>query len=334
VVIDLDDFLATVLRLTARHGAGKSGAYGRWSLPSPDDASKHDGINPYGCADAANLLYTVGVFPAPREWPAWIDVLRSFQEPQSGLFRESTHDPLHTTAHVLGALELFGAGPTHALTALASLRDPLQMQGFLDGLDWTWNPWGESHKGAGLYAALVLANEADPLWQRVYFEWLWDQADPETGFWRKGCVAAGGDAMLFHHLAGSFHYLFNHEYARQPLRYPQQMVDSCLRIARDNLFPPLGKTVGFAELDWVYCLDRAQRQSGYRFAESKEALSNFADRYCAYLFGLDPETDAGLDDLHQLLGAVSALAALQQALPGHLLSQRPLRLVLDRRPFI
>jgi hypothetical protein len=35
-----------------------------------------------------------------------------------------------------------------------------------------------------------------------------------------------------------------------------------------------------------------------------------------------------------LFGAVCALAELQRALPGEIRSERPLRLVLDRRPFI
>jgi hypothetical protein len=52
------------------------------------------------------------------------------------------------------------------------------------------------------------------------------------------------------------------------------------------------------------------------------------------LLSLDPNTDDGLNDLHQLFGAVCAVAELQQALPGLLRTDRPLRLVLDRRPSI
>jgi hypothetical protein len=52
------------------------------------------------------------------------------------------------------------------------------------------------------------------------------------------------------------------------------------------------------------------------------------------LTGLDPESDTGLDDLHDLFGSVCAIAELQQALPGEIVTARPWRLVLDRRPFI
>ena len=41
-----------------------------------------------------------------------------------------------------------------------------------------------------------------------------------------------------------------------------------------------------------------------------------------------------LIDLHMLFGSVCALAELQSALPGMIITEKPLRLVLDRRPFI
>jgi hypothetical protein len=165
---------------------------------------------------------------------------------------------------------------------------------------------------------------------------VWDETDPETGFLRRGCVgplAAGGTASLFPHLAGTFHYLFNQQYARRPMRYPEATVDACLDLFERGAFP-LGRSVGFAEIDWVYCLARSLRQCGHRHADARRALEAFAARYVDYLAGLDPRADDGFNDLHALFGAVCALAELQQALPGMIRSERPLRLVLDRRPFI
>jgi hypothetical protein len=256
--IDLRHFIGDVQHIVERHCLGGSGEYARWCWN--DDAGGRDlGLNPYGCADAANLLYTVGQFPSASEHRAWISTLRSLQETGSGLVHEATHHPLHCTAHVIGALELFAARPVHPLSALRDLLEPENVAPFLEQLDWSWNPWGESHKGAGLFAAAVMHGRVEGAWQERYFEWLWRAADPETGLWRAGHVAAGGDGFLFHHLAGSFHYLFNHEHAGRPLRYPARMVDTCLRIWSARLFPPLARTVGFAELDWVYCLHRSQR---------------------------------------------------------------------------
>jgi hypothetical protein len=110
-------------------------------------------------------------------------------------------------------------------------------------------------------------------------------------------------------------------------------VDTCLAIRACGAFP-LAKLVWFADVDWVYCLSRGLRHSGHRAAEALAALGAFAEEYAGFLLGLDPHRSPDLDDLHRLFGAVCALAELQQAAPGVLRSERPLRLVLDRRPFI
>ena len=338
---DLRPFIRQVEAIITRHflsryNVGLPGPYARWTFKRRHPPELL-GLNPYGCADAANLLYTLNQFPSgTAQWPYWVEILQSLQDPLDGLFIEPTHHPIHTTAHCAAALELFDSQPAHPLSALHDLLDIEYLRRFLDELDWAGNPWSASHQGAGIYAALVLAGEVDYRWQQEYFAWLWEQADPETGFYRKGCIeptAAGGVRSLFPHLAGTFHYLFNLQYARQPLRYPKALVDSCLEIYDQRLFP-LGQGVGFAEIDWVYCLNRAVRQSGHRFAEARARLEEFSHGYLDYLSSLDPFTDPGLDDLHALFGVMCCLAELQQALPGLILTEKPLRLVLDRRPFI
>lgn len=334
-LFDLRPFIASAERIVAAHALGSPGAYRRWCVQD-EDGSRDMGINPYGCADAANILYTIGRFPGDaEERTAWIETLRGLQDSRDGLFHETTHHPIHTTAHCVAALELFDAGPRQALDGLAEFRDADAMERFLDALDWAGDPWAASHQGAGLYAALTLTGEVSPEWQQRYFRWLWQASDAHTGLWRAGCIqdSPEGDWYRFHHLAGTFHYLFNHQYARMPLRYPEALIDTCLDIRARGLFP-LCRFVGFAEVDWVYCLTRSLRQCGHRFNECRQVLLAFAEEHVAFLDGLDPETDDGLNDLHTLFGTLCALAELQQALPGHLRTDRPLRLVLDRRPFI
>jgi hypothetical protein len=294
-------------------------------------------INPYGCADAANILYTINAFPSRSDQrTSWIETIKSLQNPGLGMFQEETHHPIHTTAHCIAALELFDAQPAYPLEALSDLRQRDRIAAFMDALEWVEQPWSASHQGAGLYVALVLAGEVDDDWQEAYFNWLWENADPDTGLFRTGCINpinSHDRKSIFPHLAGTFHYLFNLQYARRPLRYPKALVDTCLDIYTQRSFP-LGLSVGFAEIDWVFCLNRAVRQSGHRFEEARLALTEFSTGYLKYLLGLDPETDPGLDDLHSLFGAMCCLAELQTALPGTIRTSRPLRLVLDRRPFI
>ena len=95
-----------------------------------------------------------------------------------------------------------------------------------------------------------------------------------------------------------------------------------------------GKSCDFREVDWVYSLSRASRQTPHRFAQCRAALLDFGREYARYLSEADENTDESMDDLHTLFGAACALAELQQAIPGEWTSTVPLRLVLDRRPFI
>jgi len=113
------------------------------------------------------------------------------------------------------------------------------------------------------------------------------------------------------------------------------MIDTCLDMYwNGKLRNDFGMYVGFLEIDWVYCVTRALRQCNHRFSECVEAVKDFAEKYLDYLMGLEPETDTGMDDLHMLFGAVCCIAELQHFLPGSVITEKPLKLVLDRRPFI
>lgn len=335
MTIDLRRFIANAAAIVANHML-EPGSYRRWNTQA-DDGSRDLGINPYGCADAANILYTIGLFPREAgERARWITALQGLQSPDSGLFEEPTHHPIHTTAHCIAALELFDAPPAHPLKALAPYRSPDGARDFLAALDWRGNPWRESHRGAGLFAALVLAGEVDLAWQDAYFGWLWDNTDPATGLLAGRDlprITHSGTTTMVPHMAGTFHYLFNMQYGRRPMRYPEQLIDSCLTMAEERQFP-LGERIGFAEIDWFYCMNRALRASNHRFDESRDAIERLARRLGDYVLALDPATDEGLNDLHALFGNLCAFAEVQQALPGLIVTDRPLRLVLDRRPFI
>ena len=330
----IDGLIKQIKAAVDSHCLGHTGEYARWIIPA-EEQNRNMELNEYGCADAANILYTLCEFPAAAEERAeWVSVLQSFQNENTGMFSEPTHFPLHTTAHCTAALELFEAKPKYRLRQLEAELNEKGIEGFLKGLDWTNDPWSNSHLGAGIYASLKLAGGMTPELEDRYFAWLREESDPETGLWRKGSVQSG-KAPIYYHMASTFHYLFNHEYARRPLRYPERLIDTCIDMYNNKLLrEDFGKTISFLEVDWVYCLNRAIRQSSHRAAEGRAALKRFADEFVEYLYSVDKEYDAAWDDLHNLFGTVCALAELQQALYGYIVTDKPLRLVLDRRPFI
>lgn len=331
--MNIDGILQKTLQTIETHKVAP-GAYSRW-LWQNKIGSRVLGVNEYGCADAANILYTLQAFPKSNdEKDAFVKTLQGMQNSESGLFQEKTHHTIHTTAHCTAALELFDAKPLYKFHNLKRYTTVEGLYGLLEGIDWQNNAWDGSHEGAGIYAALVLNEEVDSEWEKAYFDWFYENADPDSGMWRKN-YAKPDTPRLYEHMAGTFHYLFNHEYAKMPLRYPDKMIDSCIDMyKRKTLTSDFGRTCNFLEIDFVYCMTRAMRQTPHRFFECKEILMEFATGYVEYLEGLDWETDEGVNDLHCLFGVICCLAELQSALPGFLISEKPMRLVLDRRPFI
>lgn len=314
------------------------GQYARW-LWNNEKGNRNLGSSEYGCADAANILYTIGRLATDAdEKSAAISALQAFQHKDTGLFEEPTHHPLHTTAHCTAALWLFGEKPLYPFYALEKYMTREGLYTLLDSLDWVKNPWSQSHIGAGIYAAMVNTGSASLEWQNRYFDWLWNEADPKTGMWRKGCIDTPDSAPLYHSVAGTFHYIFNHEYAKRPLKYPDKLIDTMIYLYTNNLIDTsinkFGKRAGFLEIDWVYTLNRAMRQTTHRYDDGKLCLREFASNYIDWLEQLDTKTDDYFNDLHMLFGTVCCIAELQTALPGEIATTYPLHLVLDVRPFI
>lgn len=329
----LDELVQRIYLTVQNHYMG-NGEYRRF-LKQNEAQTRKMGNNEYGCADAANILYTIGAFPHTVEERAErITALQKFQN-ENGLFDEKTHHPIHCTAHCAATLELFDAKPLLPLTALKEYCDVKNLEQMLSDLKWVENPWPAAHEGAGIYAAFILTGNATPEWQDAYFNWITEHTDPKYGIGLAGAIDAG-DRPISHHLNGWFHYMFNFVFARRPIPCADQATDTCIELFTDGtqLVKNFGRAINFAEIDWVYMLNRASKQNGHRVPEAKEQIRKFAKDYIDYLYSLDYENHDGWNDLHALFGTTCALAEIQAALPGEYPTDYPLKLVLDRRPFI
>jgi hypothetical protein len=330
---DLTDFIDHLEGLLPKHAVG-NGQYQRHQRAAGHETS--GSADAYGCADAANILYTLGTLPAAGEQrSAMVESIRSFQNAESGVFYDPTHSDHHTTAHCVAALELFDEAPAHPLRFLSEVaQKPGSLEQFLDELDWA-GPWRASHNGAGIAAALAITGEADEEWFDRYFAWLDAEVSPETGFWRRDRLLSIEDEPgLFGNLAGSFHYHFNYVYFRRAIPHPERVIDSCLTLLADGPVDIAEKSVGFKDIDWIFCINRAERQSGYRRDDVIAALEVVCARVVEQLSDPQYLASDGFDDLHSIFGGLCAVAELQQALPNSINTGKPLRLVLDRRPFI
>ena len=325
---NIDSLIKEIKECVDKHNLGNYGEYARWLLGE----NRNLGLNEYGCADAANILYSISAFPREEsERKGFVAALRGLQEPVSGLYQEPTHHAIHTTAHCLAALELFDASPLYPCTDILKYATKEGISEMLEKeVDWT-RPWPQSHKGAGIFVCLTLTEAVDLEWKEEYFRWLWEHSDEKTGFFHYGDTRTD---KKHHIMAGGFHYLFNHEAERRPYRYPKKIIDSCLEFMNNPKAYGMIKHCTFIDIDVIFCLNRAMRQTAHRFDEAKKALENYAESYLDMLMKLDYESDTNFNDLHCLFGAVCCLCELQTALPGKIITSKPLKSVLDRRPFI
>lgn len=329
---DMTGFVDFLHDWMPRYSLGEVGQYTRHLGKSGYDSSRSDA---YAVTGMANIRYMLAEFPTdPDERQAWVDSLQSFQDPETGVFLDQTHSDYHTTAHTIAALELFEARPLHPLHFLEPLRTTEALHEFLDSQDWSW-PWGTSHNPAGAASAVAITEMFGADWLADWCDWLDREVDPTTGLWRNGMMLSTRDNPgFFANLGGAFHYHFVYEHLRQPWPYPERVIDSALTMLYDSATPFALQSVSFKEIDLVFCLNRARRQTPYRFDDVTAALSEMADRVATLLSDPGHLASPQLDDVHQTFGAVCAVAELQRALPGVIHTPRPLRLVLDRRPFI
>ena len=115
--------------------------------------------------------------------------------------------------------------------------------------------------------------------------------------------------------------MFNTEHARQPIRYPDKPVDCMIDMYNNTLDKPgmhFNVFCGFIEVDWVFCLNRATRQTLHRFDEAKDTLRRFAHKFLDTMEAKDAKIDEGFNDLHALFGTVAVLQNFRQLFPENL----------------
>ena len=332
--INIDNIIAKASKTVANHALETPGAYRRW-LWQNEKQNRNLGATEYGVADAANILYILGNFemsPAMRQ--GFISVLQNFQKSDDGMFVEATHHTIHTTAHCAAAIELFDVRPLYTPAPLAEYLDVEKLNKFLYSLDWAGAPWTESHKGAGTYSALFNCRLTTFEWRKAFVKFLTDNCDPEYGMSMTGSIQTG-KSPVERHLFGWFHYMFCLESAHAPIPMADKLIDTCIDLYKNGGFSGnFFEETSFRQVDWVYAVNRASRQTPHRFSETKTLLRDFAGKYLDFLNNIDENTHDGFNDLHLLFGAMCAVSELQIALPGEIESRFPLKSVLDRRPFI
>jgi hypothetical protein len=328
IVIDVQpfvDWIRAVYEPSVRVG-GRVGHYAR----QPDV----EAIDLYGVADLACVLYTIGhLAPDEHERMEWADAFATFQT-DDGSFIEAapTHDRLHSTAFTLAAMELLGLQPRRPLTIIEQYADAATIEPFLSELDWRSDVYMGSHRGAGLGSIMSLDARPKPGWFDTFFGALDQRFDPANGLLGEGKPAIGD----LDQIGGTFHYHFLYEWHHRRMPFPRARIDAVLGLQQANGFWTADSRL-WVTLDAMYLLTRTVEGCGYRRADVDDAVWAAAQAVDTQILAREhrDECFGWYLGAHSLTAATAIVAEAQRyAGAERVRTDRPLRLVLDRRPFI
>lgn len=278
----------------------------------------------YGTAAAVGIQASLGL---PLD-PALGDAILRFRH-ADGSLRDPSHGVMHNTATGFGALALLDREHTFP-ARLSHLVQPTDIGLWLDGLDWS-EAWVTSHDAAGLVAIGTMTGQSDE-WLNAAFDWLDRAVDPVTGLWHREMIGrVDADPGLFGNLGCSYHFHFLYAFHGRPVPYPQQVVDTCLRIAEESDWIH-ASDLGYPQLDWTHSLWRSSRQSGHRHGDVDAHLARVSERLHAAVQADD--VSALVEDLHVLAAIVALIAELAEALPEIVTVDSDVRVITDVRPFM
>ncbi|GAA2209000.1 hypothetical protein GCM10009850_044580 [Nonomuraea monospora] len=298
----------------------------------------------YGTADAACILYTLDRFDGIGPAGVWLQALARYQDRRSGYFVDDT--PILPTAHntgfAIGAMQLFephlhnGAAPLGTLSFAEPMRDTSWTERFFNTLDWRSRCYEAGEIVTGLASTFY---NVTGVVERRWFDWLVSyiesaKLDATTGLAGLGKPEQGD----LDQIGGTFHFDFVWAALHRTLPHAQ---------ARAKTLLGLQKTGGLWDehnpwwltFDSIYMLGRTLPHVPGDLADRvREAIAKAVTALAARALDSGTRTKDFVDHwqgVHMLTGALSAFAYAQQVFGTETLrTDRPLRLVLDRRPYI
>jgi hypothetical protein len=299
----------------------------------------------YGAADVACILYTLDCLePSPEDADGWIDALSAFQDAPSGFFvdRSGALTTAHNTGFAVGAMNLFcrelrnGKLPRAPLAFVDQIASPADAELFAATLDWRNNCYEAGEILVG--HASTFFNVADTVSQ-TWFHWLVQYIEETKLDSVNGMVGidkpAAGDGDQ---IGGTLHFDFLWAALKRTLPHARERAAALLGLQQPNgLWDDANPW--WLTFDAIYMLGRTMPElPDDDAAEVRKAIASAVSTLAAR--ALDP-TQRAADFVepwigaHMVTGAISLFAYAQQLLgPDRVITNRRLKLVLDRRPYI
>jgi hypothetical protein len=246
----------------------------------------------FGTCFAALVSHLVGAASGLRDRSRATDAIGSIPWDERGLLRNldtrasdlmspAIHSEeylaLQTTMFARAALRALGQPPSQPVPWIVDLVEGTGVRRWLDGQAWE-NPWLASNMDMFLgvflleWRQLDAANALAETSVHDYFDWHNAAQNHETGFW-------GAQTDPLNAMAGAYHIVLHYDYAGEPLRRIESMIDAVLRLPwRDGLFVHGGGGGSCEDLDAVDLLVRLSLASNHREQEVRCTLLRTARR--------------------------------------------------------
>ncbi|MEQ9286368.1 MAG: hypothetical protein RIG77_05640 [Cyclobacteriaceae bacterium] len=246
----------------------------------------------------------------------WIGCINSYQNGFDGSYSNRYgHSKLHANGMVIGALGILGGKQRYNVKLYDAFNTIEKVGPWLENIDWS-KQWGSSHLFWGGIHCFSLSKSCSVGWLGYVFEWLNDNLDQNTGWWRKGTQYSDRHQPL----GGSAHILPIYQHHSRTFPYPERVIDSVLDMQLAN-----GRWLGrekdrmqvmhYLELDALYVLKYTMKFApNYRNTDITKAVERYASLVEEYWESIG----SGWKKLHphRILSAVGNFGLLQHFLPG------------------
>ena len=242
----------------------------------------------------------------------WVEHINSFAQADGTYTDTFGHSALHANGMVIGALGPLDGRQLHPVRLYDAFSDPGDVRPWLEALDWR-RQWSQSHKFWGGLLCYSMSSRCRPEWLETVFDWLDENLDPQTGWWRRGVKPVN----RYEPLGGFVHIAPFYQHHRRTFPYPRRVIDSVLQLQLEegvwlnnsHLFP-----MSYLELDALYALAFMTRLApGYRTAAVLDAVSRYGR--VAERFWRTRQRELLARHPHHILAAVGIFGLLQQILP-------------------
>lgn len=209
--------------------------------------------------------YFIG--PELREW-----------SPPPGAKHNREHLLLHLASAALPAMQEFDIAPLHPLRFAQRFCDVSYLAEWLDGRDLT-DAWLEGNNLLFVGQLLVYLRDVEAYpgagqALEQWFRWLNDTVDPETGLWG----TRHGLCSPFVAMCGGYHQLLVYYHEGRPIRSPDRLVDTVLRLQHaDGGFSPAGGGGACEDVDAIDILVNVYKRFDHRRPHIRAALRRAAD---------------------------------------------------------